>query len=82
MLLGNAKLLSYNLPIKIHLVKVITIEESLIYLIGGLIVLFTDLSLKLYGGVGSVLFKEAVEVGIIFKIQCGCYFLHRVLAPE
>ena len=81
MLLGNAKLLSYNLPIN-HPVKVIMIGKLWIYLIGGLIVLFPDLSLEQGRCISGMLFKEPVKISIIFKVQPAGYFFYRMFSPE
>ena len=67
MLLDSAKLLLHNLPVN-HPVKVVTIGKLWIYLIGGLIVLFPDLSLEQGRCIPGMFFKEPVKVSIVLKV--------------
>lgn len=76
MLLINAKLLLCNLPYQNDRVKVTMFKGPDIYLIGGLIVLFTDLFLEQGRCVACMFLKEAIEIGIIFKVEPACYFLY------
>jgi hypothetical protein len=81
-LLVIAKLYYVFLPFINDHVKVTTFKGSKIYLIGGLIVLFTDLLLEQCRSITGMFFKKTVEISVIFKIQATCNFFYRVLAPE
>ena len=63
-------------------VKVGTFIYVWIYLIGGLIVLITDLFLEQGRRIACMFFKEPVEVGIVLKIELTGYFFYRMFAPE